>query len=173
MKKAVEEEQSQGEENGQREGITVSSDGFLEKRGFSSLFGIKSLIGWFTGKNVDAEVKLKFCKSGEHWKSKVGTTEYKECQETHADHCQANHEGSSGKMEVDSAVEMFARSERLFGIKYANYIGDGGSKTFKDIIDSHLHGNFEVKKECIDHVQKNMGTRLRNLKKIKRPWWER
>ena len=43
-------------------------------------------------------------------------------------------------------VEMFARSERLYGIKYANYIGDGDSKTFKGVADSHPYGNFEVKK---------------------------
>ena len=50
MKKAVEAKQSQSEENGQREGIIVSGDGSWRKREFSLLFGITSLIGWFTGK---------------------------------------------------------------------------------------------------------------------------
>lgn len=71
-------------------------------------------------------------------------------------------------MEVDTVVEMFERSETLHGIKYANYIGDGDSKTFKGIMEKNPYENFEVKKkECIDHVQKRMGTRLRNLKKVK------
>ncbi|EFN61741.1 hypothetical protein EAG_00134, partial [Camponotus floridanus] len=40
------------------------------------------------------------------------------------------------------------------------------SKTFKGILDSNPYENLDVKKkECIDHVQKRMGTRLRNLKK--------
>ncbi|XP_039307368.1 uncharacterized protein LOC120358202 [Solenopsis invicta] len=165
MKKAAEEEKKMSEENGQLAGITVSGDGSWRKRGYSSLFGITSLIGWFTGKIVDVEVKSKYCKSCEHWKSKLETVEYEEWLKTHVDECQANHEGSSGKMEVDAVVEMFQRSETLHGMKYANYVGDGDSKTFKGILEKHPYENFEVKKkECIDHVQKRMGTRLRNVK---------
>jgi len=39
-------------------------------------------------------------------------------------------------MEVDAVIEMFQRSEALHGLKYANYIGDGDSKTFKGILDA-------------------------------------
>jgi len=39
-------------------------------------------------------------------------------------------------MEVDGAVEMFARSQELHGLKYSNYVGDGDSKTFKGIVES-------------------------------------
>jgi len=68
-------------------------------------------------------------------------------------------------MEVDSVIKMFRRSESLFDIKYANYVGDGDSKTFKGILDSQPYEDFTVKKkECIDHVQKRMGSRLRKLK---------
>jgi hypothetical protein len=166
MKKAAEDEKKKSEENGLHTGITVSGDGSWRKRGFSSLFGITSLIGWFTGKIVDIEVKSKYCKACEYWKNKLDTAKYEEWLETHADQCQSNHEGSSGKMEVDAVIEMFQRSEVLHGLKYANYIGDGDSKTFKGILDAKPYENFEVsKKECIDHVQKRMGTRLRNLRK--------
>jgi len=69
-------------------------------------------------------------------------------------------------MEVDAVVEMFQRSETLHQVKYAYYIGDGDSKTFKGITDAKPYENFTVlKKECIEHVQKRMGTRLRNIKK--------
>lgn len=86
--------------------------------------------------------------------------------ENHAEECAVNHEGSAGKMEVDSVVEMFRRSETLHQLKYTHYIGDGDSKTFKGITDAKPYEDFTVlKKECIDHVQKRMGTRLRNLKK--------
>ncbi|XP_036147532.1 uncharacterized protein LOC118647217 [Monomorium pharaonis] len=95
-----------------------------------------------------------------------GTTEYAEWLENHANECDANHEGSAGKMEVDAVIEMFQRSEELYQVKYANYIGDGDSKTFKGILDSEYE-NFTVsKKECVDHVQKRIGTRLHNLKKV-------
>lgn len=70
-------------------------------------------------------------------------------------------------MEVDAVIEMFQRSEELYQVKYANYIGDGDSKTFKGILDCEPYENFTVsKKECVDHVQKRIETRLRNLKKV-------
>lgn len=54
----------------------------------------------------------------------------------------------------------------LHKTKYAQYIGDGDSKTFKGILDAQPYKNFVIrKKECIDHIQKRMGTRLRALKK--------
>jgi len=93
------------------------------------------------------EVKSKYCKSCEFWKSKEGTAEYDEWYEKHQESCQSNHEGSAGKMEVDSVVEMFKRSEKLHGTKYAYYIGDGDSKTFKGIIDSAPYENLIVKKK--------------------------
>lgn len=166
IKKAAEEEKQFSVEHGQTNGLTVSGDGSWRKRGFSSLFGLVSLIGWFSKKVLDVSVKSKYCKACEHWKKKEGTAEYEEWAEAHKSACHANHEGSSGKMEVDSVVAMFKRSETLHNIKYACYVGDGDSKTYKGIVDAHPYDNFTVvKKECIDHVQKRMGTRLRNLKK--------
>ena len=65
-------------------------------------------------------------------------------------------------MEVDSIVEMFERSDTLHGVKYINYIGDGDSKTYAGIVNSSPYADTVVnKKECIGHVQKRMGTRLR------------
>jgi len=75
----------------------------------------------------------------------------------------ANHKGSSGKMEIDGIREMFLRSEDLYGVRYTNYIGDGDSKTYKAIVDSMPYPI--TKKECINHIQKRMGARLRKCKK--------
>lgn len=79
-----------------------------------------------------------------------------------------NHEGSADKIEVDAIIEMFLRSDEKFGVKYDNYIGDGDLKTFEAILDKNPYGDdFLVSKsECIGHVEKRMGTRLRNVKKI-------
>ena len=123
MKKTAEKEKEICVQNGQLEGITVSGDGSLRKRGLSPLFGVTSLIGWHTGKIVDFVVKFKYCKACEYWKSTSRTSEYNEWIKTHADQFQANHEGSSGKMEVDAVTKMLKRSESLHGLKYANYIG--------------------------------------------------
>lgn len=105
----------------------------------------------------------KACKS---WGKKKGTSEYEKWAQLHFEECQANHAGSVGKMEVDSAVEMFARSQELNGVECEDYIGDGDCKIYKIIMESSANKNIKInKKECIDHVQKRMGTLLRNLKK--------
>ncbi|CAK9813129.1 Transposable element Tcb2 transposase [Anthophora plagiata] len=89
-------------------------------------------------------------KACEFWKNFEGTEEYDEWENKHSDKCFANHNGSAGKMEVDSIVEMFKRSESLYNVRYDNYIGDGDSKTYKGIVDSNPYQDLVVKKkECI------------------------
>lgn len=144
-------------------GLTVSGDGTWQKRGFSSLYGITALIGHFSGKVLDVVIKSSFCKGCETMTEKINTAEYEEWKETH--NCSVNHEGSASKMEMDGISEMFHRSEGLHETKYLNYIGDGDSKTFAGLLASSPYGEPVKKKECVGHVQKRMGTRLRNLKK--------
>ena len=62
---------------------------------------------------------------------------------------------------------MFLRSIVKFGVKYLNYIGDGESKTFADILKMIPYGEDRpvTKNECVGHVQKRIGTRLRNKRK--------
>ena len=82
--------------------------------------------------------------------------------------CQANHTGPSGNMEVGAVIEMFRRSEKQYvGAKISNYIGDGDSKTFSNLVEAKPYGeNFTINmKECVGHVQKRMGRRLRDLVK--------
>jgi len=166
MKKAAIKEKELSIERDGNDGLTVSGDGSWRKRGFSSLFGLISLIGWYTGKVLDVYIKSKYCKVCEYWEKRENTAKYEEVYPLHKEHCDANHEGSSGKMEVDAVIEMFKRSEKLHENKYLKYIGDGDSKTYKGIVDAKPYEDVVVeKKECIGHVQKRMGTRLRNLKK--------
>ncbi|KAG8226315.1 hypothetical protein J437_LFUL018143 [Ladona fulva] len=72
-------------------------------------------------------------------------------------------------MEVDDIREMFRRSENLHGVKYVNYIGDGDSKTYKGVVTESPYGEtIDIKKkECINHVEKRMGSKLRACKKSK------
>ena len=51
----------------------VSGDGTWHKRGFSSPFGVTSLIGYYTGKIIDVLVKSSYCKACEPWKDKKKT----------------------------------------------------------------------------------------------------
>lgn len=68
-------------------------------------------------------------------------------------------------MEVSSIVTMFQRSFEKYGLRYANYIGDGDSKTYSGILNAKPYGEDFVinKKECVGHVLKRMGARLRDL----------
>ncbi|GFS59598.1 uncharacterized protein TNCV_2581131 [Trichonephila clavipes] len=77
-----------------------------------------------------------------------------------------NHNGSAGMMETVAMVRIFQRSLSHRSVRYTSYIGDGDSKTFSSITASNPYGeDITVSKiECVGHVQKRMGTRLRKLK---------
>ncbi|GFV68794.1 uncharacterized protein TNCV_1969661 [Trichonephila clavipes] len=81
-----------------------------------------------------------------------------------ADHvCHSNFQGSALKMEAVSATRISQRSIVKRGLKYAHYYGDGDSKGFISVKDTY--GKDSVTKyECIGHVQKRVGARLRKLK---------
>lgn len=167
-KSAVQQEQEETvKKGGKRDELAVSGDGSWKRRGFSSLYGVATLIGSISGKVIDLVIKSSFCKSCTQWSCKEGTPEFEKWQENHAEDCAKNHSGSAGKMEVDGIKEMFCRSITKFKCKYMQYIGDGDSKTYKAVLDANPYGSdFQVeKKECVGHVEKRMGTRLRNLKK--------
>ncbi|XP_033355633.1 uncharacterized protein LOC117236621 [Bombus vosnesenskii] len=70
-------------------------------------------------------------------------------------------------MEVDAIVEMFERSEAKHNAEYVRYIGGGDSKTFKGILHINPYDDDQIveKKECVGHVQKRIGARLRKAKK--------
>lgn len=149
---------------GSRE-VYVSGDGSWRKKGFTSLQGVATVIGNRTGQVVDFEAKQSYCKECELWERKCGTEEYFDWIDSHIEKCQANHEGSSGKMEVDAIVEIFKRSKEKHGVLYKYYIGDGDCKTFKEVCDANPYDDVQViKKECVGHVEKRFGTAVRNLK---------
>ncbi|XP_057337726.1 uncharacterized protein LOC130675860 [Microplitis mediator] len=149
--------------------LTISGDGTWKKRGFTSLFGVSSLIGYYTGKVIDIFVKSSYCHQCKTWENKLGTAEFEEWHEEHVNSgdCKANHDGPSGNMEVNAIIQMFKRSAEYYGVMFKNYIGDGDSKTYSGVVNSKPYGeDFTInKKECIGHVQKRMGTRLRELVK--------
>lgn len=146
---------------------TVSGDGSWAKRGFTSLLGIVSLIGKYSNKVIDVIVKSKVCKACEKWVGKENTDEYLEWYEDHQTECTANHEGSSGKMEVDGVIEIFRRSAEELGVKYKKYIGDGDSKTYKNLLEANIYNNDPKveKNECVLHVKKRMYRRVKEAKK--------
>ena len=73
--------------------------------------------------------------------------------------CEINHLRSSG------AVEIFRHSVEKYGLIYNQYLGDGDSSSFTDVVNSNSYKEYNIipeKLECVGHVQKRLGTRLRN-----------
>ncbi|GFU95102.1 uncharacterized protein TNCV_4138861 [Trichonephila clavipes] len=140
------------DENDGKRDLAVAVDGSWQKRGFSSKNGLVTVTSVDTGKVIDVEVFSKHCICPNKTK--------------HLQNCKRNFEGYSGKLEVAGALSIFQRSQSLYNVRYTKYLGDGDSKAFTSIVENKVYGDHcSVEKlECIDHVMKRMGTRLRRLK---------
>ncbi|GFV11830.1 uncharacterized protein TNCV_4777961 [Trichonephila clavipes] len=119
---------------------------------FSSLNGCVSAISVDTGKIIDFETLSQFC-------SKCNSKTEQQNVKLQCNH----HKGSSSSMEPVGAYRIFERSEDHRMLRYTDYYGDGDSKAFDAVKD--IYGKDSVTKlECIGHIQKRVGTRLRKLK---------
>ncbi|GFV55583.1 uncharacterized protein TNCV_1820701 [Trichonephila clavipes] len=148
--------------------IIISGDGTWKTRGYSSRVGVCAVIGDKTGECIDAEVMSSFCKGCDSWKRRKGSPAYKKWKILHVKECLKNHNGSAGMMETVGMVRIFQRSLSHRSVRYTSYIGNGDSKTFSSITASNPYGeDITVSKiDCVGHVQKRMGTRLRKLKQM-------
>lgn len=146
----------------------VSIDGTYQKRGHSSLNGVVSAISKDTKKVIDLHIMSKFCRPCAIWEKKKDTPEYESWKNEHE--CNINHTGSSGAMEAAGALEIFNSSVAKFSLRYAHFIGDGDSSSFRTVALSKPYGDDFIpeKWECLGHVQKRLGTRLRNFRKEQR-----
>ena len=64
--------------------------------------------------------------------------------------CDTNDEGSLGSMETAGILECFMSSEDDRKLRYINYIGDGDSKSYSDVVAHDPYHGKEVKNlECI------------------------
>lgn len=166
-RKAVNEERQKNSEAGNSMDIlTVSGDGTWSKKGFTSLFGVTTLIGKYSSKVLDLVVNSKCCKACEIWKNKLDTEEYFTWKQEHDDECTINHIKTLKKMEVNAIIEMFSTSIEKYGVRYGQYICNGDSKTFKRILNTKPYGDDlrVLKKEYIGHFGKRMASRLRSIK---------
>ena len=162
MTDAADELQENKDEQGISD-VTVSCDGIWQKWDHSSLNGVVTVISSDSGKCLDDRVMTKTCKACESWESCKGTEEYELFLSHHE--CDINHEGSSGSMEAAGIVERFMSSEDDRKFQYINYIGDGDSKSYSDVVVHDPYHGKEVKKlECVEHIQKCLSARLRKLK---------
>ena len=78
--------------------------------------------------------------------------------------CPINHEGSAGSMEVAGLVDCFVNSIENRKLCYTYYIGDGKSKAYNEVVKNDPYRIVVEKLESVGHIQKRLGSRLRNLK---------
>lgn len=133
----------------------VSVDGSWQKRGYSSLNGAVTAISIDTGKILDIEIMSKVCRICRKQGDLKGSSNHQ---------CTANHKGTSGSMEPVGSYRIFDRSIQTRQLRYIEFYGDGDSKGYETVKNVYGEDNQVVKQECIGHVQKRVGTRLRNLK---------
>ncbi|GFW55458.1 uncharacterized protein TNCV_118421 [Trichonephila clavipes] len=130
--------------------IPVAIDGTWQKHGSTSLNGVVIATSFYTDKVLDASILSRICKC---------------LNKMHNENCKANHFGNSGSMEVSGAIQIFQRSESLHTLRYTKFLGDGDSRTYKEVNDMQPYGDTGIEKlECVGYVEKRMGTRLRALK---------
>ena len=141
----------------------ISVDGTWQRRGYASMNGVVTAISQENGKCIDVQVMSKMCKACQVWEKRDDPINYENFKVNHD--CPINHVGSSGSMESKGAVEIFKRSLRVNNLRYKTYVGDGDTSSHQAVVDSRPYHNLVPEKaECIGHVQKRVGTRLRNLK---------
>lgn len=146
--------------------VDVSNDGSWQRRGFSSLNGVTTTMLKETGKCVDISILTKVCRRCQAWDNKkdIDARAYQRFLTNH--NCKANFDGSAGAMEPQGIVSIYQRSITERKLRYINYIGDGDSKSYDAVCRAKPYGETKInKKECIGHVQKRLGGRLRKLKK--------
>ena len=144
----------------------VLCDGTWQKRGYSSQNGCVAVLSIDSGKVLDAEAMSQACKQCQlHSHLDKDSEEYLTWRADH-NNCKANYKGSSPAMESEGTDRTFKRSMETHKLRYSELYGDGDSKSHKQVKNVYSEGGIQVvKKECIGHVQKRLGTALRKLKK--------
>ena len=147
----------------------ISCDGTWQRRGFSSLNGCVAVISMDNGKVLDVEALSKVCKKCKEYEKMADTPETSAIKADHKSKCKANYQGSAPSMEPEGALRMFNQSVECNKLRYTEFFGDGDSKSYSTVKDVYEEDNITVvKKECVGHVQKRLGTALRKLKKEKK-----
>ena len=145
--------------------LSVSCDNTWMKRGHTSLHGVSSVISVDTGKVLDVQVMSKHCTVCALHTPDNNKNKEKDWCKDHSESCSRNYSGSSGGMEPAGMKLIFHRSVEKYGVRYTRYLGDGDSSAFKTVSESQPYGDQCIiqKLECIGHIQKRMGGRLRRL----------
>ena len=127
---------------------------------FSSKNGAVAAINIDSGKVLDVACLSRYCQGCIHMEmyKTSDPDRYELWRETHK--CSINHAGSAPAMEKESVKQIFSRSISDRKLRYTEYYGDRDSKGFASAKYTY-HPIPVTKRECIDHIQKRVGNRLR------------
>ena len=150
--------------------VAVTVDGTWQKRGHSSKIGVVFVLSVQTGEVLDFEVKSLYChECTAHWHEDKTTDRFKRWLQDHQTECSINHSGSSEAMEAEAAKDIFLRSVEKLGLRYTVFVGDGDSSCFSSVKQKCFEVFGEnyiiVKEECVGHIQKRLGSGLREYKR--------
>ena len=160
MVEAGKEEKRLAEESGDYHeevpAVTVVVDGGWSKRSHRHSYNAKSgvgiIMGKETGKLLHVGVRNKFCSA---------------CTqgipvEKHA--CFKNWAASSSRLETDVMLEGFQEAERVHGVWYMRFVGDGDSSVHTTLVQSVPVWGLAIKKqECANHACKCYRSALEKL----------
>lgn len=139
--------------------VDVSFDCTWMKRGYKSHAGVGFAMEVNTGMVIDLDVLFNYCQA-------CISNNKKNTQKKHK--CQKNFDGKAGAMEAAIAVRIWSRSSD-YKMRFTTFVGDGDSSAYNAVCGlNDGKGPYEVpviKEECVNHVSKRMGARLRKLKK--------
>ena len=131
--------------------IDASFDGTWQKRGYSSLNGVVTVISQDSGKCIDYRIMSKKCSVCSSWQNKRGTPEYDRFIADHYGKCAINFDGSAGAMESTGVVSCFLESVEVHKVRITNFIGDGDTKSHSEVVAADPYPGTHVKKlECAD-----------------------
>ena len=149
MAEAGREEKRLAEERGEyyqgMPAITVIVDGGWSKRShkhsYNANSGVGIIIGKATGKLLYVGVRNKYCSACAR---NIPQDKHK---------CFKNWDRSSSEMETDIILEGFLEAERVHGVRYMNFVGEGDSSVYPTLLQNVPGWGFAIKKlECANHA---------------------
>ena len=113
------------------------------KHSYNAKSGVAIIIGKETGRLLFIGVRNKYCHA-----CALGMKE-----NDHA--CFRNWNSSSSEMETDIVLEGFLEAERVHGVRYTQFVGDGDSSVYPTLLTSVPGWGHTIKKiECANHACK-------------------
>ena len=149
--------------------IAISFDASWKTRGFYSNIGFGSAISATSKKVLDYVVLNRICEKCNRWndqRKQENPEAYQQWYETHKPNCHKNFCGSSQAMEPAAARIIWNRSIEKHQLCYTTFIGDGGSKSYQQVVSMDPYPLVPIhKEECLAHVSKRIKKSLCWIKK--------